>query len=162
MLGEVQSGHLAAVGFDLYTELVAEAVHELRGTAPEVEEPSEVRIDLAITAHLPEDYVTDQPARLEAYRRLASAATQAEVDDPPPSIPMKGPYLTDYVAFALCDQRRHGMTARQISDRCDLSESTISMFLSAKRNLSGESIDRLVWALGMKLVWANGEPVKVK
>ncbi len=81
MLGEVQSGHLAAVGFDLYIELVAEAVHELRGTAPEVEEPSEVRIDLAITAHLPETYVADQPARLEAYRRLASAASQDEVDD---------------------------------------------------------------------------------
>ncbi len=81
MLGEVQSGHLAAVGFDLYTELVAEAVNELRGTTSEVEEPSEVRIDLAITAHLPDDYVSDQPARLEAYRRLAAAASQAEVDD---------------------------------------------------------------------------------
>ncbi|MDH3605678.1 MAG: transcription-repair coupling factor [Acidimicrobiia bacterium] len=81
MLGEVQSGHIAAVGFDLYTELVAEAVHELRGTRPTEEGPKEVRIDLDITAHLPDGYVPDQAARLEAYRRLAAATTQAEVED---------------------------------------------------------------------------------
>jgi transcription-repair coupling factor (superfamily II helicase) len=40
-----------------------------------------VRIDLPVAAHLPEDYVADQADRLEAYRRLAAAATQAEVDD---------------------------------------------------------------------------------
>ena len=43
--------------------------------------PPEVRIDLPVEAHLPDDYVTDQDARLEAYRRLAAATTQAAVDD---------------------------------------------------------------------------------
>ncbi|NNL69062.1 MAG: transcription-repair coupling factor, partial [Acidimicrobiia bacterium] len=81
MLGEVQSGHVAAVGFDLYTELVAEAVQELRGTAPPKEELRQVRIDLDLTAHLPDDYVPDQPARLEAYRTLAAAASHSEVDE---------------------------------------------------------------------------------
>jgi transcription-repair coupling factor (superfamily II helicase) len=81
MLGEVQSGHIAAVGFDLYTELVAEAVHELRGTKPDVAGVREVRIDLNVTAHLPESYVPDQPARLEAYRRLAAATSESDVDD---------------------------------------------------------------------------------
>ena len=77
----MQSGHISAVGFDLYVTLVADAVAELQsGRAPEPP-PSEVRIDLPVTAHLPDDYVTDQAARLEAYRRLAAAATQAEVDD---------------------------------------------------------------------------------
>jgi transcription-repair coupling factor (superfamily II helicase) len=81
ILGRVQSGHISAVGFDLYVTLVADAVAELQaGRAPEPP-PSEVRIDLPVTAHLPDDYVTDQAARLEAYRRLAAAAAQAEVDD---------------------------------------------------------------------------------
>ncbi|MFH1331244.1 MAG: transcription-repair coupling factor [Actinomycetota bacterium] len=81
ILGKVQSGHISAVGFDLYVSLVADAVAEMQsGRAPEPQ-PSEVRIDLPVTAHLPDDYVTDQAARLEAYRRLAAAATQAEVDD---------------------------------------------------------------------------------
>jgi transcription-repair coupling factor (superfamily II helicase) len=81
ILGEVQSGHIAAVGFDLYAELVAEAVSELEGTAVATEAPAEVRIDLPVDAHLPEAYIADQELRLEAYRRLAATATPAEVDD---------------------------------------------------------------------------------
>ncbi len=81
MLGEVQSGHIAAVGFDLYVQMVSEAVGELAGTGAEPAAPIEVRIDLPVDAHLPDGYVADQGARLEAYRRLASTTTHAEVDD---------------------------------------------------------------------------------
>jgi transcription-repair coupling factor (superfamily II helicase) len=81
ILGEVQSGHIAAVGFDLYAELVAEAVSELEGREPVVAAQSEVRIDLPVDAHLPESYVADQELRLEAYRRLATTTTSEEVDD---------------------------------------------------------------------------------
>ncbi len=95
ILGEVQSGHIAAVGFDLYANLVAEAVAELRGEASPDGQPTEVRIDLPVDAHLPDDYVAEQAARLEAYRRLATAETLDAVDgvvaewrdrygDPPP------------------------------------------------------------------------------
>ncbi|MEX1004931.1 MAG: transcription-repair coupling factor [Acidimicrobiia bacterium] len=80
ILGEVQSGHISAVGFDLYAELVAEAVDELEGRDTVAREV-EVRIDLPVDAHLPETYVPDQLLRLEAYRRLALAATESEVDD---------------------------------------------------------------------------------
>lgn len=81
ILSETQSGHIAAVGFDLYTELVAEAVNELRGN--EIEEAAEgnVRIDLSVDAHLPESYVGSGEARLEAYRRLAAASDDAGIDD---------------------------------------------------------------------------------
>jgi transcription-repair coupling factor (superfamily II helicase) len=81
ILGEVQSGHVAAVGFDLYAEMVAEAVAELEGRPSVVERPIDVRIDLPVDAHLPEEYVTDQTVRLEAYRTLAAATTDSEVDD---------------------------------------------------------------------------------
>ncbi|MDP8958853.1 MAG: transcription-repair coupling factor [Actinomycetota bacterium] len=81
ILGEVQSGHIAAVGFDLYCQLVAEAVEELEGRGAENLPPPEVRIDLPVDAHLPDDYVPDQAARLEAYRRLALAETEQQVAD---------------------------------------------------------------------------------
>jgi len=81
ILGEVQSGHIAAVGFDLYAELVAEAVSRLEGTQLAPSEVREVRIELPIDAHLPDAYVPEQSLRLEAYRRLAMAADQAAVDD---------------------------------------------------------------------------------
>ena len=79
LLGENQSGHIAAVGYDLYCQMVTEAVAELKGE--EVREPAEVKLDLPMDAHLPPDYVGREELRLEAYRRLAAVTTEAEVDD---------------------------------------------------------------------------------
>lgn len=81
VLGNVQSGHISAVGLDLYMELVAEAVGELETGIVAAPPPAEVRIELPVEAHLPDGYVADQDARLEAYRRLAAATTQRGVDD---------------------------------------------------------------------------------
>jgi transcription-repair coupling factor (superfamily II helicase) len=79
LLGADQSGHIAAVGYDLYVQLVAEAVAEARGEARPV--PPTVALDVPGDAHLPKDYVTAEDARLEAYRRLASATADADVAD---------------------------------------------------------------------------------
>ena len=81
ILSETQSGHIAAVGFDLYTELVADAVNKLKGEVPDDDEPEPVRIDLYVDAHLPDEYVAGVEARLEAYRTLAAATTPDGVDD---------------------------------------------------------------------------------
>ena len=81
ILGEVQSGHIAAVGFDLYAELVAEAVSEMEGRPVTDTVPPDVRIDLPVDAHIPETYIEDQELRLEAYRRLAATTANSEVDD---------------------------------------------------------------------------------
>ena len=81
ILGEVQSGHIAAVGFDLYTELVAEAVSEMEGRPVGESGPAEIRIDLPVDAHIPDGYIDDQELRLEAYRRLASTVEPSQVDD---------------------------------------------------------------------------------
>lgn len=79
LLGEAQSGHIAAVGFDLYCQLVSEAVADKRGTPSKA--PPPVRIELPVDAHIPEDYIEAESARLEAYRRLASAMTPEAVGD---------------------------------------------------------------------------------
>jgi transcription-repair coupling factor (superfamily II helicase) len=79
LLGGDQSGHVAAVGYDLYVQMVQEAVAELKGE--EVREPAEIRLDLPLTANLPADYVSREDLRLEAYRRLATVTTHAEVED---------------------------------------------------------------------------------
>jgi transcription-repair coupling factor (superfamily II helicase) len=85
VLGVEQSGHVAGVGFDLYVRLVGEAVEAYRAaadgeTVTSPEEPKDVRIDLPVDAHLPPDYIGSDRLRLEAYRRLAAAATDSEVD----------------------------------------------------------------------------------
>jgi transcription-repair coupling factor (superfamily II helicase) len=81
ILSETQSGHIAAVGFDLYAELVADAVKELKGEVAVEEEPEPIRIDLMVDAHLPDSYVPGVETRLEAYRRLATATTTAGIED---------------------------------------------------------------------------------
>jgi transcription-repair coupling factor (superfamily II helicase) len=70
LLGGEQSGHVAAVGFDLYVKMIGEAVRELRGDGPA--ERTEVRVELPVDAHIPHDYVTGERLRLEAYTRIAA------------------------------------------------------------------------------------------
>jgi transcription-repair coupling factor (superfamily II helicase) len=79
LLGADQSGHIAAVGYDLYVQMVSEAVAELKGETPR--EPAEIRLDLPITANLPASYVEREDLRLEAYRGLATLTTHEQVDD---------------------------------------------------------------------------------
>jgi transcription-repair coupling factor (superfamily II helicase) len=81
ILSETQTGHIAAVGFDLYTELVADAVNDLKGIPVDHEPEIDIRIDLPIDARLPDEYVPDADGRLEGYRRLAAASTTEAVDD---------------------------------------------------------------------------------
>ena len=80
LLGESQSGHIAAVGYDLYCQMVTEAVSEMKGE-PQPDAPFEIKLDVPTDAFLPTDYVAKEELRLEAYRRLAGITTQAEVDD---------------------------------------------------------------------------------
>ncbi|MXP22916.1 transcription-repair coupling factor [Gordonia sp. HNM0687] len=84
VLGGEQSGHVAGVGFDLYVRLVGEAVEAYRAAADgkpvETSEPTEVRIDLPVDAHIPVEYVDSDRLRLEAYRKLAGATDDAAVD----------------------------------------------------------------------------------
>jgi len=77
LLGGEQSGHIASVGFDLYIRLVGEAVAEFRGEDSRPE--PELRIELAIEAHLPTDYVESERLRLEMYRRIAEVRSEADV-----------------------------------------------------------------------------------
>ena len=101
ILGGEQSGHMADVGFDLYTRLLAEAVEERKaaweGRDP-VREVAGATVDLPVDAHLPDAYVQDEAQKLELYRRLARvrsagdlAAFRQEVTDrfgplPPPAL----------------------------------------------------------------------------
>jgi transcription-repair coupling factor (superfamily II helicase) len=82
ILGAEQHGHVAAVGFDLYTRLLAEAVEEQKAEFEErpavVERPGAV-VDLPIDAHLPDTYVPDTAQKLELYRRLGRVKTAGEL-----------------------------------------------------------------------------------
>jgi len=79
LLGKRQSGQVAAVGFELYTQMLEEAVRELQGREKHIE--VEPEIQLGIPAYLPESYVADENQRLAFYRRLAGAHRREELDE---------------------------------------------------------------------------------
>ncbi len=85
ILGTRQSGQISAVGFNLYTRLLARAVEELKaereGRPPPPEPLTNIRIDLPIPVRLPEDYVPDTWLRLKMYRRLADLNTMDEIEE---------------------------------------------------------------------------------
>ncbi|HEX7490742.1 MAG TPA: transcription-repair coupling factor [Candidatus Limnocylindrales bacterium] len=82
ILGAEQHGHVAAVGFDLYTRLLAEAVEEQKadfeGRPAEIERPG-ATVDLPVDAHLPDNYVPETSQKLELYRRLGRVKTTGEL-----------------------------------------------------------------------------------
>jgi transcription-repair coupling factor (superfamily II helicase) len=79
LLGAQQHGHIAAVGFDLYSKLLTEAVRELRGEPAATTVEPVVSVD--VEGFLPEDYVPEVNQRLALYKRLAGAQADAEVAD---------------------------------------------------------------------------------
>ena len=79
LLGGEQSGHIAAVGFDLYVRLVGEAVAEFKDDGKPVR--PETKVELPIDAHIPHDYIESERLRLEAYKRMASIESDEGVDE---------------------------------------------------------------------------------
>ena len=71
LLGKQQSGNIAAVGLDMYLQMVEHAVQQLKGQ--EVEEEYEPTLHLSVSAYIPEDYVDDTHQRLGLYKRLSSS-----------------------------------------------------------------------------------------
>jgi transcription-repair coupling factor (superfamily II helicase) len=80
ILGAEQSGHIAAVGYELYIRLLTQAVEEIRSGAPR-HEPGLVVMDLPLTALIPADYIVDTELRLAMYRRIAGVQSEAELTE---------------------------------------------------------------------------------
>ncbi|MFC2074929.1 TRCF domain-containing protein [Bdellovibrionota bacterium] len=78
ILGSEQSGHIAAVGFELYTKLLDDAVRELKGES--IEKQIEPEITIQIPAFIPEKYIPDTQQRLAMYKRLAMARTDENLE----------------------------------------------------------------------------------
>jgi transcription-repair coupling factor (superfamily II helicase) len=78
LLGGEQSGHIAAVGFEMYCQLLERAVQELKGEAPAPE--TKVQINLGVDIRIPEEYIGDFGERLVLYKEIASASDEAHLE----------------------------------------------------------------------------------
>jgi transcription-repair coupling factor (superfamily II helicase) len=149
LLGEVQSGQAAEVGYELYVRMLEEAVARLGGTAPS--EGPEPELHLGLPAHLPESYVPEPQVRLSLYKRLGRGmsgdeleAVRAEIGDrfgPPP----------EPVRNLLAAVELKALLRRMFAARMDLSDSSLQVHFSAAPQVD---LERL---LGL----AEREPEKV-
>ena len=78
LLGGQQSGHIDAIGFDLYTQMLERTVQELRGE--EIVEETGTQLNLGVDTRIPDDYVADMSQRLRTYKRIASARSDEELN----------------------------------------------------------------------------------
>ncbi|MEG4987925.1 transcription-repair coupling factor [Microcoleus sp. BR0-C5] len=77
VLGTEQSGQMEAIGFDLYAEMLEEAIREIKGQ--EIPKVEDAQIDLTLTAFIPADYIADLDQKMSAYRSVANANTPEEL-----------------------------------------------------------------------------------
>jgi transcription-repair coupling factor (superfamily II helicase) len=106
LLGGEQSGHIDAVGFELYTSMLDQAVRELKGEAAPVEE--EIQLNLGLNIRIPVDYIPEENQRLRMYKRVAGvesesklADVRAELQDRYGELPAAVRNLLDYAGLKL-------------------------------------------------------------
>ena len=106
MLGGEQSGHIEAIGFELYTQMLERAVREMKGEAAPDE--AETQLNLGLNIRIPADYVPEENQRLQMYKRVARVETESQLTDvaaeledrygpPPPAVRN----LLDYASLKL-------------------------------------------------------------
>lgn len=79
LLGEAQSGHMEAVGYDLYCKMLNEAVRRLKGG--DEEEIYSTILDINVDAYIPESYIRNEYQKLDVYKRIAAIESEEEIDD---------------------------------------------------------------------------------
>jgi transcription-repair coupling factor (superfamily II helicase) len=79
LLGAEQHGFISSVGFDLYSDMLAQAVRELRGEVQE--QKPDPNVEVSIEAYIPEEYITDPMQKIEMYKKFVAVGSPADADD---------------------------------------------------------------------------------
>ena len=160
LLGAQQHGFITAVGFDLYTRLLDEAVRELKGER--VEHTADPEIKIAVTAYLPDEYVPDTDLKMEFYQRLAGAARVAdllavreEMEDRFGRLPWQAASLLHIMEIKVM-ARQLGLAAVQ------LQKSRFRLTFSDPRQMAPADLRRLVEKSSSKLEFSVGERLTIE
>ncbi|MDR0196625.1 MAG: transcription-repair coupling factor [Oscillospiraceae bacterium] len=170
VLGESQSGHLSAVGYETYVRLLGEAVAELTGgkAPPASSFARECVLDLKIDAYIPDSYISNQSQRISCYKKIAQIRDEADAKDvideltdrygeiPPPA---KG--LLDVARLRNVASKLGISEITQVKDKIILHWETPDMrrVSNASKTLRGRLTLNLTGRLGLSLRLAPGESV---
>ena len=156
LLGEAQSGHMAAVGYDLYCKMLNEAVKELKGEKEQ--DQFTTTMDLNIDAFIPESYIKNEYQKLDIYKRIAAITTEEEMDDMTEElidrfgdIPKKVQQLLHIAALKSLAHAAYVTAVEQKG-------SDFKFTLYEKAKLDPQKIPGLLQRYGNKLVFRAEEP----
>ena len=149
LLGGQQSGHMDALGFDLYTQMLERTVAEMRGE--QVEDETSISINLGVDVAIPETYVSDMGQRLRTYKRVSSArdeevlaAIRTETEDRYGRIPEPVENLFDYarlrqaaelIGVISIDRMREGI-AIKLSEKARVDPEKLMELVGARKGAS--------------------------
>jgi transcription-repair coupling factor (superfamily II helicase) len=146
LLGGEQSGHIEAIGFELYTQMLERAVREMKGEAAPDE--AETQLNLGLNIRIPGDYVPEENQRLQMYKRVARVETESQLGDVaaeledrygPPPPPVRN--LLDYASLKLLcmrvgvnaiDRKRESVTFK-FRQNAAVDPEQLARFVSAQR-----------------------------
>jgi transcription-repair coupling factor (superfamily II helicase) len=146
MLGGEQSGHIEAIGFELYTQMLERAVREMKGEAAADE--AETQLNLGLNIRIPADYVPEENQRLQMYKRVARVETESQLTDvagelqdrygpPPPAVRN----LLDYASLKLlcmkvgvnAIERKRDFVTLKFQQNAAVDPEQLARFVSAQR-----------------------------
>jgi transcription-repair coupling factor (superfamily II helicase) len=146
LLGGEQSGHIDAVGFELYTSMLEKTIRELRGE--ERPEEVEAQLNLGINIRIPAEYIAEENQRLRMYKRMAGVENEKQLDDvraeledrygPPPAAVA---HLANYAALRLLARRlgvaaidrRRDQVAIKFTENALIDPQKLAKFVAANR-----------------------------
>ncbi len=146
MLGGEQSGHIEAIGFELYTQMLERAVREMKGEA--APEEAETQLNLGLNIRIPADYVPEENQRLQMYKRVARVETETQLGDvtaemtdrygpPPPAVRN----LFDYATLKLlcmkvgvnAIERKRDVVTLKFQQNAQVDPEQLARFVNAQR-----------------------------
>jgi transcription-repair coupling factor (superfamily II helicase) len=142
LLGKQQSGHIAAVGIDLYTQMMEEAMAELRGQ--EVSRETDTLINMRASAFIPEDYIADVSLRLAAYKEISSAADETQLKDVAVELEDRYGNLPGPVANLLEIMSIKLIAKKAMVARIDAGKEVVNITFAEGANISPERIMLLI------------------
>lgn len=141
ILGPEQHGFMVAVGFDLYCQLLEEAVRELQGTTAPVQH--EVELEIPIDAFIPDRYVRDSKQKIEMYKKIRAVAVLSDVDDIEDEMLDRYGRMPESVSNLLLVARLRVVAQSFWIGRVAIQQGTLKMQLAAQAFLSPEQIEYL-------------------
>lgn len=162
ILGAEQHGHIATVGFELYSQMLKEAVVELQGGTAETK-PKEPTIELSLDAYLPSEYIKDEKQKIELYKKIRGVTTLDEVRDLEEEIEDRFGDLPEPVQMLLKVAKIKAYSIQYGMESIEQKDGDITIKLSPEQNehIDGQKLFEIAQDFLGKIRFSTGQQIGV-